>query len=64
MSNFYCPVCRTLCIDSAIGCITGCEHNPASEVAVNYYNNLADSDNLTEEQEACIKIIKDKRSVK
>ena len=64
MSNFYCPVCRTPCIDSAIGYITGCDHNPVSEVAVNYYMNLSDNDNLTEEQEDCIKIIKDKRSVK
>jgi len=64
MSNFYCPVCRTPCIDSTVGYITGCDHHPASEVAINYYNNLADSDNLTEEQEACIKIIRGEISVK
>lgn len=28
MSNFNCEKCGKLCIDSPLGCITGCEHYP------------------------------------
>lgn len=32
MSNFACEKCGTICYDSAIGYVTGCEHYPPDNV--------------------------------
>jgi hypothetical protein len=40
MSNFICEECKTVCRDTPIGYVTGCEHHPADKLAVEYYIQL------------------------